>query len=253
MGLDASVMCRCWQDGITTPPPMPAEWIKFDAEGYLALVPPHNDLPTCLAFDTWVRAACRHPDMQAEVRHVSDWVGYRLFQDALSQSGWEHFPALREHLPQSNGGGWMPAPAAAQALDELAYFVQGAFLGVDTSLVDEDTGEVVMTYVKAHDGVVHLATGFEAGIGPAGFFVRLDSRTVFESQRFEQVISPQGVRFVDGAQAVDWPYDPIGPPVAKRLCVTTSLRTAADFDSTVEALTAVCRASVETGNPVMWS
>jgi len=40
MGLDASVSCRCWQDGVTTAPPVPRELIMYKEESGLDLAIP---------------------------------------------------------------------------------------------------------------------------------------------------------------------------------------------------------------------
>jgi hypothetical protein len=250
MGLDAYVHCRCLADGLHTEPPIPVEWIAVDSDGVISPIPPHDDNETVWAIDRWTRDCCQHPDMDEACEYLSNWSGYRKFQAALRHAGWQHFPALHDHLPNNNGGR-MPAPAAAQALAELAYF-PAADLGTVTELLDEDSNSVIDEYIESYDGVVYLHRDYQAGVDPDGFFVRHGEQTVFRSLRFEQVERAGGVALVDGAHSVEWRTSPIGTPAAKRLCVRTRTQIAAEFDYIVEPLHKVLEASVRTGNPVHW-
>jgi hypothetical protein len=142
MGLDAYVSCRCWQDGLTTPPPVPRELIVRDEENRLALTVPYDGNEDLYRdFDSWVESgACGHEGMDQACVHVSNWTGYRLFQEALKAAGWEHFPTLQAYLPENNGGE-LPAGEAPRALAELQRFSSGTRLGSYTYLADEETGE----------------------------------------------------------------------------------------------------------------
>jgi hypothetical protein len=85
MGLDASVSCRCWQDGLTTPPPVPRELIVCTEEDGLDLsIPYDGNEDLYRAFDNWVESwACDQEGMRQACVHVSNWSGYRLFQQAV--------------------------------------------------------------------------------------------------------------------------------------------------------------------------
>ncbi|MEV0398183.1 hypothetical protein [Polymorphospora rubra] len=257
MGLDAYVYCRCWQDGLATPPPVGP--VGLDEEGYLDLLLPwegNEDAHT--AFDTWVERACPHEQMEQAGERVSNWAGLRLFQQTLEAAGWSHFPTLHAGLPSANGG-WMPAEQAARVLDELEFFAHRARIEDEVVLVDEATGRELMTYVAAYCGVTMLGPGYRAGVDPDGFFV-LDPDadppvTLFRASRFEQRVLPDGqVEFTGGGTTARVAMPPIGerrtPP--PRLRVESRPRTAADFDYVVGALRRLCEASVATGNPVMW-
>jgi hypothetical protein len=277
VGLDAFVYCRCWQDGLTAPPP--AGPVGFDEEGYLGLlVDADGYTEDDAAVARWLAGACRHRRMELASEHVANWPGYRLFQQALAAAGWHHYPTLRAQLPNANGGR-MPADAAAHALGELDAFLRDAVLDDDVVLADEDTGEAVLTYVAAYRGVVLLGPGYRAGVDPAGFFV-LDpgpadppdpanpAVTLFRSTRFRQRVLPgRLVEFSDDAGSVRVAMPPVGAARAAaggaagevaggappgRLRVERRRRSPADFADVVEPLRRLCRAAVATGNPVMW-
>lgn len=260
MGLDAYVLCRCWQDGLTSEPPVPAELIGVDKEGNFGLLDDQDD--RWLAVDMWRKNACPHEDMEFASEWVANWSGYRLFRDALATVGWQHFPTLRTELPEANGG-MMPAAAAVQVLAELDFFATQDRLGEETVLLDEDTGDVVMTHVPAYDGEVMLGPGYRAGVDRDGFFVRDDAReaarTLFRSRRFSQVVRDAGmVEFSDAecTAVVKMPPVDAAPdeqPVPRRLRVETRPRTAADFVHIVQRLRTLCLAAKETGNPVVWT
>jgi hypothetical protein len=277
MGLDAFVSCRCWQDGVAAPPPVPRELITHGEDFQLCLSLPyegHEDLHR--DFDEWVlHRACGHENMEQASVRVTNWAGYRLFQAALAAAGWDHLPTLRAYLPQCNGGS-LPAEAAPRALAELEWFTSDADLGTHTYLLDADTGERLDSYVPAYEGVFRWDGGQDKGVGvdPSGLFV-LDTsaeppREVFRSLRCSQEVigvTPDGtgrlVRLTDAGTSRSVTValsSPIfgsggGPGLARyprRLQVTAMPWTGREFAGVVAALREVLQAAVETGNPVSW-
>src|SRR5262245_19210109 len=172
MGLDASVMCNCYHQGLTLPPPMPPELIKIDEEGYLSLIVPYDDNEELYhQLRKWKKHACAHSDMNYARVRISNWSGYRAFQQALAQTGWGHFPTLEVELPNSNGG-FMSATSAAQALRELELFTD-AELGSNIFLVNSETDEEIYEYIAGYGGVVILSgrAGIDIGFDERGLFV----------------------------------------------------------------------------------
>ncbi|GAA2605281.1 hypothetical protein SMC26_11100 [Actinomadura fulvescens] len=264
MGLDAFVRCRCWQDGIFNEPPFSRDLIAVDAEGYLGLtVPYEGNEELDRAFYQWIEGdACPHADMELVSVRVSNWGGYRIFQEALRSAGCEHFPVLCAELPDGNGGS-LPPDLARTALAELDFFRHRAELGEETRLVDEESGKTLATYVAGYEGVFTWdgSTRHQAGVDPRGFFVRgLEEphEEEFRSLRFTQEqVGERRVRFSDGERTVTLTLS--GPVRAdsegrypRRLQVVSAPVTAADFAYILEPLEAVFRASIETGNPVQW-
>jgi hypothetical protein len=248
VGLDAFVYCRCWPDGRTTPPPVGP--VGYDEDGYLSLLAPGDRYTEAhAAFDRWTRDACAHEQMHQADEHVANWTGYRLFQQALGP----HQPTLRAELPDSNDGR-MPAGAAARALAELDDFARRAVLDDDVTLIDEVTGDVVLRYVAAYQGVLVQGPGYRAGVDPGGFFVLGTDPpvTLFRSVRFRQRALPGGhVEFSDEAGAARIAMPPVGAG-STLLRVQTTTQTPADFGYILEPLRRLCTAAVATGNPVMW-
>ncbi len=286
MGLDGFVICNCYKEGRSAPFPLPEleRYFGVDADGYLSLKLPYEGNEA--AFETvyhWRHDACPdHPDMEAASEGVANWSGYRVFLRALEQMGWHHFPTLKTWLPTANQG-TVPAVAAAKALQELRYFNNHASWGSNIFLIDTLTGELLSDYIEAYNGVFAFASSvptLQSGIDRQGFFIAetdggtlLDSgRRFFQARRFEQYIveaSDQGLatrvqyrdldsergyesdfgavakllRDADGRVQLDYP---------RLLHVETRRAQAERFAYIVDPLTRLFRASVDTGNPVVW-
>jgi len=284
MGLDASVMCRCLADGKIALPKF-AGSVHVDADGYLALDAPDEKGALHMRFHDWMSNACQHPRMLFAREHIGNWTSYRSFQQALGIAGWQHFPALKSELPQSNGG-LTQADAAKTMLDELDYFEREGDLGSTTELIDCATGNALHEYIETYDGIFGYGPdGIARGVDPNGFFVRKrteeNEAEIFRSMRFSQTLIDgsaasnalePSVEYADLATGktircsypiVTWKLWPDGrlqndrghfnPSFPAELQVMRRKRTAADFEYVVNQLRKVCRASVETGNPIRWS
>src|SRR5262249_8095014 len=153
-------------------------------------------------FSNWLESGCEHQRMIYEIESVN-WSAYRSFQQALAETGWNHFPTLRAELPETNDG-VTSSSAAAQILAELAFFSEQADLGQVTVLVDSDTGEELHKYVAAYGGEVHYGySGDNFGVDEAGFFIRRSveqgSQEVFRAMRVKQVM-PDFNEAAEGSQ-----------------------------------------------------
>jgi hypothetical protein len=282
MGLIASVMCGCFAEGRCGPFPL-IEHVRVDEEGYLHLDHPHRDSPdNYRRFNEWISNACEHPRMRFASECISNWTGYRSFQQTLASVGWEHFPALKAELPENNGG-LTEAAAAKPMLEELAFFSEQAQLGSTTLLVNTDTGEELHEYIAAYDGVFHIgADGIDMGVDEAGFFVcEREGRELFRSMKFRQNLLNKGFRkllrrpafeFIDleterrflcrngVLQISNWPDGRLQDDKGRlhfeypvRLHVTTRQKRPSEFEYILEPLRRMCEAAVETGNPIRWS
>jgi hypothetical protein len=287
MGLDASVLCTCYREGRTTLPPFNPELLVFDEDGWPTLdLPYHRNEELYGRFDSWLCTCCQHEDMEAARVRISNWGGYRAFQAALAQAGWEQFPTLHQELPDANGGATGPT-AAVLALEELAAFRQLANLGHNWFLVDTDTGEAVAEYIAAYDGKLVLSgrEGLDIGLDPHGLFVvshTQPSRELFRATRLEQRLEPTReraggsigpVEFVNldtgqrfacttevAGREISWPdgrmQDDDGRlrfRYPRHLQVERRAIAPAEFEHAVSALEEVFRAAVATGNPVRWT
>ncbi|HYM00411.1 MAG TPA: hypothetical protein VEZ90_15765 [Blastocatellia bacterium] len=288
VGLDATVMCTCFADGLCEPPPF-AEKIIVDQEGYLSLdIPWEGNQDKYSALHGWMAHACEHPQMEAADERISNWTGYRSFRQALEEIGWDHFPTLKAELPQANGGCTSSLSAEA-ILRELDYFVEHSRPTRSVVLMDVDSGETLHEYVAAYQGVFSWsASGEDLGVDTAGFFIRrrrtLWGRTfsseVFRSMRFTQTLRQprslwglrreeieycdleSGRRYRCHARvnrAVRGPKGQLQNEEGKyrfelpaQLQVITRDKAASEYEYILDPLRTVCEASIRTGNPIRW-
>lgn len=282
MGLDATVMCNCFKEGKTSEPPFPQDQLYVDGEGFLHV---RTDDPTDLKHRRlyeWMQTACQHPGLNFARERISNWGGYRLFQEAMATVGWDRFPTLKAELPSSNGG-LTQADAATKALKELASFRSVETIGKNSFLVDSTTGDELYNHIAAYEGVFMWggSSGFEVGLGEFMLFVREKdaSEAVFLSSRFTQkLVGPakdgrqpvelrdldtgESIRLPDAirGRAVPWPdgrmQDDKGGwnfGIPKECHVEVRVVTPEEFEYILGPLERVFRAAVETGNPVRWS
>lgn len=283
MGLDATVMCNCYRDGKTSPPPFPREWLELDEEGYLNLKKEHDSNENWSQFYQWEQDCCAHQQMEYADERIGNWSSYRLFQQALEEVGWEHFPVLREQLPSGNGG-QMPSAKCAEALRELDYLTSQETIAVKTVLANSQTGEQIWEHISAYDGVMILSgsSGYNAGISEFEFFA-IDSDT--GEDRFRAVSLRQfrrdGKKVTGHGDAVCWQNLDTGEVFESGIAIAgkaipwedgswTNAQNqhrfeypeelhverrpwlVSDLDYVITALRSVFQASVETGNPVRW-
>jgi hypothetical protein len=252
MGLDAYVRCTCFDEGKTTPFERP-DLLGVGEDGEFGLLVPWEDHKELFdRYWEWRQTACEHPDMDVASERISNWAGYREFQEALGRLGWDSFPTLRDELPEGNGGAMFPI-SATKALGELDLFEREQVGSEKTVLVDSDSGELQHTYIACSRGVFLFAgsKGLDAGFDPAGFFLRRREEDgdaeLFRAMRVEVT----GTQIVDRDLGTSFPFD-VGWGTGRRFHVEQRITTRGEFDYILRPLRTVFRASVATGNPVIW-
>lgn len=287
MGLDAYVHCNCYCEGKTTPFPLPhlKEYMTIVDSGELQLHLDHNaHNDDHEMFEEWKQTACEHPGMMIWER-ISDWAGYRYFQQALEDIGWSNFPTLEAELPEANAGFTAPEQSAI-ILDELGIFRQLAKDRELPFLINTTTGEVVYNYVEAYQGVFLWSKHYWLGVDANGFFIAKspdrqrrkemgglidESDMLFRSMRFEQRFLDEQV---DGMRRNVQYYDAdtedrftcdipisdltkisetdvnIDQPYI--LHVETRKVDVSDYAFILNALTNICQLSVQMGHPIIW-
>ncbi len=274
MGLDASVMCTCYQLGKTTPCPFPDDFY-IDEDGFPAVrILATDDDTKSDQFDAWLATCCEHPYMDMATTYIADWNVYRGFVDAMEQVGWDHFPTLHQQLPAENHG-ITPADASARALEELNFFKSQNGIS-KTFLVNSDTKEVILSTAQSEEGMFSWdgRTGLRLGFDEQGFFIRdvWDlNRELFRAMRVEQ----QSIASEELDRADQFEFTDLD--TGKKFISTTPVRVfkRAEFGTTqeyprlmhvekrvvdtnyfayiLEPLTQILTVSVETRNPVRWS
>lgn len=137
MGLDATVRCRCFEEGKLKPGPVPFDDLYIDSDGYLAsrkldeareaydgrrFEARYYELDR--AFDAWLERCCEHEDGEYCTEWVSNWSGCAEFRHLVRKAGGEEcFPLLNHLLPDANGGLY-PAEKAEATLEELDRFLE---------------------------------------------------------------------------------------------------------------------------------
>lgn len=283
MGLDATVMCSCFRDGTTTPPPFPRDWLEIDDEGYINLKKERDSDENWAKHYAWEQSCCEHKGMDFSSECISNWTGYRQFQEALGEIGWQHFPVLKEQLPNANGG-LTPSAASSDALLELDVFTSVGEIGTKTVLVDTASGEGLYEYVAAYDGIFILSGSRGVKVALSEFeFLAVDATSgddVFRAKRIRQfnnggeklsgdgddvmwedldagTVYKSGIA-INGKQ-IPWEDGSWQKPDGRcrfeypsEFHVEQRPRLVGDFDYIVRALRNVFEASVKTGNPVRW-
>jgi hypothetical protein len=266
MGLDATVRCTCWEEGLTTPCPFPRDRIAIDDEldDLVLMLPWDGNLDAHSRFNDWRQSCCKHDDMQLAFAHISNWAGLRRFQEALRNSGSERFATLLAEIPGTNGG-QTTSTNAGRCLAELEAFASLAPFGNVTKLSDVTHGRTIYTFIEVHDGVFAWlgSDDLEMGVDPAGFFIKERAgRDLFRAAAFEQSERTDG-NFVFRDPATQTSYT-CGHGVGyleddgktwiypKRLEVSTVPDTPENYDSLISPLRRVFEASRATGHPVVW-
>lgn len=199
MGLDASVRCRCFEEGKLKPDPVPVEDLYIDEEGYLAsrklddvherfsyrqYLARYGELDE--AFNSWLESPCEHDWGEICSERVGNWSGCAMFDEYCEEIGAEKLPILSRILPDGNCGSF-PAEKAEAALKELDYFdawldekmeANPTSILIDTATGEEawspEAGEMKIIAVKEceavlEDGVLRIVAGDDNGAGEVLF------------------------------------------------------------------------------------
>jgi hypothetical protein len=184
MGIDASVRCKCFEDGKAAPPPAP---VRVDEYDEIRAVDPANSG----VLRDWRRSACEHPWMEA-VKLSLGWAWVRSFRDALEDAGGaRQYRILLGNLPEWNGAFYVSPAESAAALDELRRFVQSVEVVDEELLVTGDGVEVGWKAVRGRPEWWQIVEPNLLGLTGRGSLALwpgadLGVRPVFEAARVEQ-------------------------------------------------------------------
>lgn len=277
MGLDASVKCRCWEDGLCHPPASLAPRLRYNSETaeVTQSIPTNISIEKLCALDleyyNWIMDdACVHQRMEIVAERISNWAGLRSFQHALRSLGEASYPALLREIPNRNGGLTKPADARI-CLAELDCFCSAGPFGRIVELLDGNSSAVLHSRVESYDGWLGTdgATGISHRLNSDGIFQiehgragvmqhDPDAKILFRSKAFTQALTPTGkISFTDllsGKQftCASGIEDASGHRPAL-LKITKRRDVPGRYACRVEALRRVFSASIDTGHPVLWS
>lgn len=241
-----------------------------DYDDSIDLRAPHRDDAALFRrLQEWIRSFCPHEEMEFVSESVSNWGGVGAFLRALHAAGADRFPTLIAAMPEANGGR-ADVATARRMLAELDAFDAVNVLGRRTVLVAEDDESEVCDVAAGGECLMALSAAQQIGLDDHGFFVRRGDEIVFRSRRFEQVLEPgttpnsrtatlralDSVQSCSGAIAIgQYGVDESGgyrPRHAKRFRVEIASLTSARYGYITGSLRTLCKASIETGNPIIW-
>lgn len=279
MGLDATVRCRCFEEGKLKPGPLPLDDLYIDEEGYLS----SHKLDAAYERLTYRQFDARYDDLRREFQewavscceheygeYCSEWVGNIAgcaeFESLVEAAGGEaEFPLLAKLLPHANGGTY-PAEMAAATLEELDRFIEKVSDVDEWVLCDAESDTEIWTSTEK--------ASFPWMMGPfdevrmIGGKVRFShaGRPAVETTHFKQV--PLGEPDKRGYQemeivcldtgATTVAFDSVGPvgaPKTEREFYVTSKKALFLYGGkygTAERIRNLLVASLETGNPIRW-
>ncbi len=281
MGLDACVMCNCYQEGKAKLTPFE---IKIDLQegGFTFVNPKDNNDENFWKLWEWKSNACSHSEMEIVSDRISNWPGVRLFQQALEDAGWNYFPILKAVLPNANGGKVIPE-LSVRALEEIDFFKTTAGHVPNTVLIASESGYTIQDSISSYGGIFAMSQPWFYGIFENYFYIQdATSQIVFRAHKFEQRLLQPGmtknyereqVEFVDiesgitiittmaiSGNEISCPEDELEIRKGK-LCFEYPAKMHVEwrvvspeyFNFITEPLAKVFQASVETNNPVYWT
>ncbi|WP_459210989.1 hypothetical protein [Aquimarina rhabdastrellae] len=180
MGYDAYVRCNCYKEGKATNPPCSTDLIKDDDLEFLYIDVNYGDDPEMVtAFENWTsNGACEHQDMEICSERLANISGMAAFRTIISELGFEKYPILSEHLPESNGG-HLPVEYANLMEQELE------------NLKQEDSNErlVVLNEVTTNQRIQSTNSNYEkpfvfTGYNKLNYTISKNGFKVFRNRKF---------------------------------------------------------------------
>ncbi|MER6944309.1 hypothetical protein ABT294_09825 [Nonomuraea sp. NPDC000554] len=110
MGFSGWVRCRCHEEKLSVPAPVP---VRIDDQDEIVAV--HEGDRARLR--NWQRDACPHPDMAIAELSCANWELWQI--TAAVESFGDAFPVLLENVPRWHGSWWLTPEEARRALAEL--------------------------------------------------------------------------------------------------------------------------------------
>lgn len=271
MGYDAYVRCNCFEEGETTTPPCPKEFIKEDDLEYLYLSISYDDDPELVnAFDKWTHnEACEHKDMEICSERLANASGMSAFRTIIQQLGIEKYPIITKHLPKSNGG-HLPfklANAMKHELKSLKQEVSDESLVVLNELtlnrrIQSTNSNYSLPFVfSGYNKLNYIISrnGFKV-IRNKNFLGKKYTKELFVSKKFTQKkLGDKKYLFEDyDSKCVYESSINIFPDKNQNddffEFEVTEIKTAIadEYAYIIEPLLKLTKASLETGNPIIW-
>lgn len=286
--ISALVTCDCYIKGKTKTFPIPQfeQYFYLDDDGYFDLHLNYKEFPDEHAkIWKWMDDACEHERMEYMWVHFGSLNDYLYFWQIIERMGAKLLPTLFEEFQDPFVGNILPLKAE-RILKELVIFRQNLSEIELPFLIDSQSGKVLRRYIASQLGLFYSVAGRSMlGIDHKGFFVAKEhvlhdwagdqideSKILFRSMRFEQKSLEKSrkngqtnkVRFHDSIKEQSFVGNvPIFDFIDKRdgnletilptfLHVELQSLSESTYTEELSAIEAICNASIQTGNPVIW-
>ncbi len=274
--IEGRVRCRCFEEGTVSAPPVPRDRIRVAETGLLEVEGGLPEARSALAFLRWIGTGCRHPGMTLRADRLGTWRDLQLFLQALRELGPERFPELDDGFPRAPGTRLDPGRAEA-VLGDLFAACEALSAGLPGAALVTGDSRVPLLEVVGR-GRTRLATGVSTGLEISlvrrGLELRggKDGLLRFSSRAFDQRIWLDGTGRVRGADLRDrdsgrtWFSTVAFGPAGTQRSGPRALATFApwlevelrpfglpDLEAMLDRFARLVEASLETGNPVLWS
>jgi hypothetical protein len=277
MGYSAFVSCNCFKEGNTIDPPhrdfirMTDEGINLDLDN-VDTFDSSEKLRMYIEFDQWKAKGCSHENMQFANESIANISGMSDFITSLElQEGEMKFPVLMQCLESRNEHP-ISSEMSGHILQELLTLEKSNFSEEKVLLKLKDSDNRIQSASVGHPEVF-LWSGYNKEnfcIDEHGFFI-VENRKflwiektveVFRSNEFKQLTKKNGrFCFVDILTGKEF--------ISKNKILPNDKSTAladyhfifgkeqvsfvAEYGKIIYALKQLTTASIETGNPIIWS
>ena len=189
MGLDAYVLCNCYEEGKISKPPVDESLIVFNDNDYELNLQYNSNEDKFSQFDIWRQSACSHKDFKYAEERISNWSGCELFLNSLRGIGADYFLTLLNEWPKANDGSMSPE-SAEKALRELDVFSSMIERLNGVYLIDYESNDIIFETTEHHKAIFALSGKDNStyGISAEGFFVTVKNDVRFLSSDFFQIV-----------------------------------------------------------------
>lgn len=274
MSYSAYVVCDCFREGKTTPPPH-QKYLRFDEDGLYIDIPDELWSESEAAqmeseFNNWKDTACEHDEMDFAFESLCNNYGMVAFRHIIrTYGGQEKFPILSDYLPSANGG-VLPSNFAEQALDELLLLEQETSYEEKIILNEKESKDVLASInADTHHFLVYSAYNkYAYGIDGEGFFILENKNNknitsvIFRSNHFIQKhIRSNHYQFIDIASGKYFECNTkLYPNEEKNISKhqyefsvqREKVDIASEYSYIIEPLKRLLKASIITNNPIHW-
>ena len=258
------MVCNCYKEGKTSEPPH-KEYIRESIEGLELDLPWEENQDAHNEFYEWTQSlACAHEDMELCSERLANISGLSSFKALLERLGREKYPVISGNLPVTNGG-FLSVDLAQPMLDEILRIEREPGKEKRVYLFQGDEHLVSSAYIRQHYIFAFEGDKNFLGLNSDRFFILNQkkflgiSRTkkVFESTHFK--IKARGRKQFEYIDIESGKSATIGMRIGNRelklsnyTIETRATLIREEYAYIIDPLKRLVKASIESGNPIIW-